>query len=93
MDFIRDVNETFDGILQQLNEPSEGQEAILPLTDWVEQELSARKGPSIDAMKAIPIFPTRPHHFALNIAHASLTETFRGRWCSPSSPENTVMRC
>tara|TARA_B100000927_G_scaffold291409_1_gene293441 strand:+ start:160 stop:2949 length:2790 start_codon:yes stop_codon:yes gene_type:complete len=46
MDFIRDVNETFDGILQQLNEPSKGEGAILPLTDWVEEELSARKGPS-----------------------------------------------
>ena len=46
MDFIRDVNETFDGILQQLNEPSEGEKAIPPLTDWVEEELRARKGPS-----------------------------------------------
>ncbi len=29
MDFIRDVNETFDGILQQLNEPSEGRRPFL----------------------------------------------------------------
>ena len=40
-DFIRDVNETFDGIVEQLNEPSEGEDAILPLTAWIEDELQS----------------------------------------------------
>ena len=40
-EFIRDVNETFDSIVDQLNKSSEGEGAILPLTEWIEQELQA----------------------------------------------------
>ena len=96
MDFIRDVNETFDGILQQLNEPSEGEEAILPLTDWVEQELSARKVPLMRWDEAANSRFSYQGHVWMNIdpCQPVFPQTFRmpmgGLW---RSPENTVMRC